>query len=156
MRQALDTLAHLWRLDYNRKHADQLSLKPAADGLTAENPRGFPAGFAPTHRVAAESGYAVVVTHPGVRVTPSTRAAEKPPLLRVALAESHAYLRDHRAAVAKFLAGYETRPAAEIDRELGNLLPVLQAGKSLEVRVSRDDNRLAATVTVEFVKPLAK
>ena len=154
LRLALDTLAHLWRVDRNRKHADQVGLRPGADGLTAENPRGFPAGFAPSYRVAAESGYAVVTSHPDVRVSPSTKAVEKPPLLRLSLADGHAYLRDHRAAVAIFLAGYEGRPAAEVERELGKLLPVLESGKSLEVRLSRDGRRVAATVTVEFVKPL--
>ena len=156
LRQGLDTLAHLWRVEHNRKHADQVTLRPAADGLTAENPRGFPAGFAPSYRVAAESGYAIVTSHPDVRVSLSTRSVENPPLVRVSLSECHAYLRDHQAAVAKFLAGYEARPAAEVERELGNLLPVLEAGKSLDARLSRERNRVVLTVTVEFVKPLAK
>ncbi len=156
LRQGLDTLAHLWRIDHNRKHADQVTLRPSADGLTAENPRGFPAGFAPSYRVAAEFGYAVVTSRPDVRVVPSTRAVENRPLLRVSLSDCHAYLRDHRVTVAKFLAGYEGRPVAEIERELGNLLPVLEAGKSVEVRVSRERNRVALTATVEFVRPLAK
>ena len=156
LRQGLDTLAHLWRIDHNRKHADQVTLRPSADGLTAENPRGFPAGFAPSYRVAAESGYAVVTSHPDVRVTPSTRSVENRVLLRVSLSGCHAYLRDHRATVAKFLAGYEGRPVADLERELGNLLPVLEAGKAVEVRLSRERNCVALTATVEFVKPLAK
>ena len=156
LRQGLDTLAHLWRVDYNRKHADQVTLRPTADGLTAENSRGFAAGFSPSYRVAAEFGYAVVTSHLDVRVVPSTRSVENRPLLRVSLSDCHAYLRDHRATVAKFLSGYEGRPVADIERELGNLLPVLEAGKSVEVRLSRERDRVALTATVEFVKPLAK
>ncbi len=156
LRQALDALAHLGRFEYNRKHADQVALRPAADGATLDNPRGFPTGFAPTYRVAAEAGYAVVATNPDVRVKPSTRSVENPPLLRLSLTECHAYLRDHRAEVAKFLAAYEARPAADIARELGNMLPVLEAGRSIEVRLSRDRTRVAATITIEFVKPLSK
>ena len=156
LRQGLDTLMHLWRIDSNRKHADQVTLRQSADGLTAENPRGFPAGFAPSYRVAAESVYAVVTSHPDVRVVPSIRSVESRAFLRVSLLDCHAYLRDHRATVAKFLAGYESRPVADLERELGNLLPVLEAGKSLEVRLGRERNRVALTVTVEFVRPLAK
>ncbi len=156
LRQGLDTLMHLWRVDYNRKHADQVTLRPTADGLTAENPRGFPAGFAPSYRVAADSGYAVVASHPDVRVTPSTRSVENRPLLRLSLTDCHAYLRDHRATVAKFLAGYEARPVADLERELGNLLPVLEAGKSVEVRIYRSGDRVALWATLEFVKPLMK
>ena len=156
VRQALDALAHLGRFDYNRKHADQVTVRAAADGATLANPRGFPAGFAPTYRVSADDGYAVVATSQDARVKPSTRAVETPPLLRVSLTDCHAYLRDHRAAVAKFLANYEARPAADIERELGNLLPVLEAGRSVEVRLNRDRTRVSATVAVEFVMPLVK
>ena len=153
LRQALDSLAHLWRLDYNRKHADQVTLLLTAYGQSAENPRGFPAGYLPTYSLRPGSGYAVFLTRPGLSAAPTT-PADDPPQLRIALAATHTYLRDHRAAVAEFLAKYEGRPAAEIDRELGNLLPVVAAGKSLEVRLTRSGPRLAATVTVEFVEPL--
>ena len=158
-RPGLDALAHLARLDYNRKHADQVTLRQTDYGATAENLRGFPAGFAPTYRVSGDeyTGRGHVGTA-SVGTNPATAARlyfdRDPPQLRVSLIGCHTYLKQHGAAAAKFLAGYEKRPAAEIERELGDLLPLLEAGKSAELRLGRVDSRMTGTLTVEFVKPL--
>jgi hypothetical protein len=153
VRQALDAAAQLWRVRHNRAGADQLTIRTHAHGATVEGKAAFPAGFTPTYRVDAEAGTAVVATTPAL-VTAKPTAAADPPTLRIDVAGWHALLRDRGPAVAKSLAAIENRPAADIEKELGDLLPLLSAFNAIEVRLSRAGNRVAATATVEFVKPL--
>ena len=151
VRQALDAATQLWRVRHNRAEADQLTIRPHPLGATVES-KGFLAGFAPTYRVDAAGGVVAVATN--ASALDARGNASDPPALRVNVAGWHDLLCDRRGVVARLLAAAEGRPVADVETELADLLPLLSAFDSIEVRLSRQWDRLAATVTVAFVKSL--
>jgi hypothetical protein len=150
--QAMESVAHLIRLDYNRKHADQIELVDTpVKHLT--NPAAFPDGFRPAYSVTS-AGLVIASAPEAVPPTGSAPPATDPPVIRVNAARLGAFLADHTPQVTAALVRWTGRPRAEIAAELFAFGVGLAAFERIELRHTADDGNVRVWLTVEFVKPL--
>jgi hypothetical protein len=160
--QGLDTAAALVRFAYNRDHADQIELsQESQDGIAVRvlSNAKFPPGFRPAY--AVKQGYLVVASSPeSVRriAAPSVDrpGATDPPLLRLSATHLRGYLTKHRSAIAKAVAGWSGKPAKDVEKELEDLLAVLEAFDKVELHQSAAGGTYRLSLHIDFVKPLTK
>jgi hypothetical protein len=161
---ALHTLSLLFRLDYNAKHADQVTLEEMrADGVEVKylvNDKGFPPGVRPAY--AVKGGYLVVSGSPDAirAVAPPAAAAEvagEVPYLRISFRHWRAYLKTHRDAIAMMVAGKGGQKPEAVADQIDKVVSGLEGVDRLEMaheQVSEDAVHLRLRVRLE--KPLRK
>ncbi len=159
--QGLDTAAALVRFAYNREHTDQLELsQESQDGVAVRvlsNGAKFPPGFRPAY--AVKQGYLVLASSPeSVRrfAAPAAGPTADPPLLRVSATHLRGYLTEHRAVVAKAVAGWSGKSAKEVEKGLDDLLAVLEAFDKVELHQSAGAGTVRLSLHIDFVKPLTR
>jgi hypothetical protein len=150
----VDSLATMFRLDYNGKHADQLTkkiLRQNGEEVHFLEPEStWPSGLMPAYGL--KSGYLVVASRPqlvsgfGSPKGADSQATQEFPLLRLSLRECRKYLRDRNEAIVE-LAKAGGKPADESISQLRNADLVLQFLDRFEIiqrPSSKGSLRLAA------------
>ena len=157
--QIVDFGVHLLRIDYNRKHDDQIDLiEETRDGLNLkvlENHRAFLPGFRPTY--AVKDGYLVIGGSPETvrRFKPASVArANQTPVARVAVHPLRDYLRANRGSLVEVAARDGKKPKSVIEQELTQFDSILGAFERVELRPVADGKTLRLVLQIDFVKPL--
>ncbi|MFO0849221.1 MAG: hypothetical protein U0871_11800 [Gemmataceae bacterium] len=155
--QMLDFATQLLRLDYNRKHADQIELLGPADGgsvRTLANEVAFPTGFRPSFGL--NGGRLVIADSPETvsRFGQPTPPVVDQPLLSVSATRLRRYLADNSAEVTVAMARWTGKPKEQVAAEVFAFGASLSALDRLELRHSAADGRLKLWLRAEFVQPL--
>lgn len=158
--QGLDFLGQFVRFTYNRTHTDQIdATETVKNDLVVKslaNPVAFPSGFTPSYAVK-DHHLLIASSEDRIRnFTPPTATKSDPPLIRIAAQNIQAYLKQHKPDFAKVLATASNRPQKDVDRELGDIIALLELFDRVELKQSRTKNRVELTLQFQFVKPLAK
>ena len=158
--QGLDFLGQFVRFTYNRTHADQIdATETVKNDLVVKsltNPVAFPSGFTPSYAVK-DHHLLIASSEDRIRsFTAPTATKTDAPLIRIAAQNIQAYLKQHKPDVAKVLATASNRPQKDVDRELGDIISLLELFDRVELKQSRTKNRVELTLQFQFIKPLAK
>ena len=158
--QGLDFLGQFVRFTYNRTHTDQIdATETVKNDLVVKslaNPVAFPSGFTPSYTVK-DHHLLIASSEDRIRnFTPPTATKTDAPLIRIAAQNIQAYLKQHKPDVAKVLATASNRPQKDVDRELGDIVALLELFDRVELKQSRTKNRVELTLQFQFIKPLAK
>lgn len=159
---ALDAVAQLLRIDYNRTHDDQIELTPEAtpDGevKVLTNDALFPPGVRPAYGL--RHGYLVLSSSD---VAVKTFAAPTAPpasatglVARVSLAALRAYLIDHEPGLVAGIGKLSGAKPADLKAQFGNFADVLELFDSVELRRAGTDGLLRLSLTVKPAKLLTK
>jgi hypothetical protein len=150
---------------YNATHTDQIELVEEKDPKTGAvvrslvNEKGFPPGFRPSF--AIQKGYLVLATNPEairrfvVPPVPAKQPAYRT-LARFSGSGSRAYLQEHGAKLAKFLADLGAGDEATLKGHVAGLADVLELIDSADLIVRPEENGLRIAVRVNTAKPLKK
>ncbi len=159
---ALDALALLLRIEYNRHHDDQIELKtdatPDGDVKSLANDAFFPPGIRPAFGL--RHGYLVASTSDAA--VKAFTAPTAPPaaatglVARVSLARLRQYLTDHEADVVPAVAKLTGAKPAELKSQFANFGDVLELFDSVELRRAGAGGLIRLSLTVKPAKPLAK
>jgi hypothetical protein len=153
------------RIGYNSTHTDQIDLAEEKDPKTGAvirslvNEKGFPAGFRPSF--AIQKGYLVLATNPeAIRrfdpaVAPEKREGYRT-IARFSGTRSRAYLQEHGAKLAKFLADLGAGDEATLKSHVAGLADVLELIDSADLIVRPEENGLRIAIRVNTAKPLKK
>jgi hypothetical protein len=153
------------RVAYNANHTDQIEVKEQKDPRTGAvivslvNEKGFPPGFRPSF--AVQHGYLVLASTPEAihRFTvppPPARPNDYATVARLSGTACRAYLQNHGAQVAKFLAQFGAGAEAELAAQIKTLADVLEWVESADVIVRGNTNQLRIALRVTPTKPLQK
>lgn len=159
---ALDILAQLVRIEYNRTHDDQIELTtdatPAGEVKVLANDTLFPPGVRPAYGL--RHGHLVVSTSDAAV---KAFAAPAPPpaaatglYARASLVALGKYLVAHRADVTTGVAKLTGAKPAELEAQFARFGEVLELFDAVELRRSGTDGRIRLSLTVKTARPLAK
>jgi hypothetical protein len=158
--QIVDFGAHLMRIDYNRKHDDQIDLiEDLKNGLSVKvlsNDRGFPPGFRPSYAVV--EGHLVFAGNPDqvrrFRPVVSGRSRQKPPSVYLSTASLLQYLDANHEKLVDAAASNGEKSRPTVDRELRQFEQFLGAFRTVEIHHSANDHTFRIDLQIELVKPL--
>ncbi len=161
VQQAIEFAAQTARIAYNRDHKDQIDFEEdSAGGTTVKffvNEIAFPTGFRPAFAVT--QGYLVVASSPEAvrRFVPATGVESvHVPLIRLSGTHLKAYLTTHGTAVAAFLGKTQGRAEAVVEKELKDLISVLEAIDRIDIRRVTTATTVRLIVQVQLTKSLGK
>jgi hypothetical protein len=150
---------------YNATHADQIELVEEKDSKTGAvvrslvNEKGFPPGFRPSF--AIQKGYLVLATNPEairrfvVPPVPAKQPAYRT-FARFSGTGARAYLQEHGAKLAKFLAELGAADEATLKGHIAAVAEVLELIDSADLIVRPEENGLRISVRFNTAKPLKK
>lgn len=158
---ALDVVAHLLRVEYNRTHDDQIELKteatPDGEVKVLVNDAFFPPGVRPAYGL--RHGYLVLSSSDAAvkafkaPAAPSVEA--KGLVARLSLVRLRQYLTDQPdlvSGVAKLTGAKQS----ELKQQFAQFADVLELFESVELRRTGTDGLIRLSLTVKPAKPLAK
>lgn len=157
-----DALLHIFRLGYNRTHADEYTLDDEkADGVTIRvlsNDKTLPAGVRLAYGLRGD--FFVMGSNPkAVKrfIPPKSDAVVKDaPLVRLNAVQLAAYLNTHGSELSEVLAGWTGEKPDKAKGELADFAAVLELFDTLEVHHAADGKRMSLSVKAKTAKPLKK
>ena len=158
----LDTVAHLFRLAYNKDHEDQFTFgdekHDSGPVKVLKNPTALPAGVSPAYGLRGE--FLVIASHPsGVTGFMSPKADAKvdtAPFLRISAKTLTAYLQQNETQIGTIVGGWTNEKPATVSKGIREFTTLLEMGDRIELRHTGGDNRMKLSLHVEMIQPLKK
>lgn len=159
---AFDAVLHLFRVDYNRTHADQFTLsEEKADGggiRFLKNDTALPTGVRPAYGLRGDYfvlGSSVAAVK---RFTPpkSDAAVEDAPLVRLNAGKLAEYLTAHGHKLSETLAGWTGTTADKAKTDLSDFAVVLELFDAIELHHTGDGRKMSLSIKAKTAKPLKK
>ena len=159
---ALDAVAQVVRIEYNRTHNDQLDLKtarnPDGDVKSLVNDAYFPPGVRPAFGV--RHGHLIVSTSDAA-VTAFARPGAAPAsanglIARASLARLRGYLTAREKDIIPAVAAMTGTKPAELRQQFGHFRDVLELFESVELRRAGTADVVRLMLSVTPARPLAK
>jgi len=162
LRMGLDFAFQTLRVEYNRTHDDQFTLKQIKDDAGTishlENAKLLPAGVRPAY--AQRGDFFLLASSPdAIRRFDATRAAPKEDaglLLRIGWAALDHYLKAHGEDAAKALAALSGKSADDVLKEFRELGQVIELLQSLDVRRTGTIESTKWSLKLKLAAPLQK
>ncbi len=158
--QTIGFYVQLFAFDYNRSHADQMSIDTATVGgldvRTITNPKFFPQGVAPAF--AMKDGFVVfgsnvdaLTKFQAPTLAPSTGDV---PLVRISGQSLRNHITTHRDGLAKLIASINDQDENAIRKDLDTLGMILEASDRAELLLRGDGRSRTLAVKLKLIKPL--
>jgi hypothetical protein len=159
---AFDAVLHLFRVDYNRTHPDQFTLREEkADGGAVrylKNDTALPAGVRPAYGLRGDYfvlGSSVAAVK-GFTPPKSDAAVTDAPLVRLNAGKLAEYLTTHGGELAGVLAGWTGTTADKAKTDLSDFAAVLELFDALELHHTGDGKKMTLAIKAKTAKPLKK
>lgn len=162
VKMGLSFAFQMFRVEYNRTHDDQFSLKETKDDAGAihhlENAKLLPAGVRPAF--GQRGDFLLLASSPEAirRFDPKkdVAQADDTPFLRIGWKSLEQYLRTHDDELAKVFAGLTGKSVADVLKEFLELRHIIELLDNLEVRQSGTVESTKWSLKLKLAAPLVK
>lgn len=158
----LDFAVQLFRVEYNKTHADQFKLDEdkTADGSIKylKNDTALPAGVRPAYGLRGDYFVLASSVEAVKRFTPpgADAAVKDAPLLRLNARSLAGYLTNHGSELADAVAVWTGEKSDTLKADLTDYATFLEVFDALELHHAGDGNRMTLSVRAKMTRPLKK
>lgn len=162
VKMGLSFAFQMFRVEYNRTHDDQFTLKETKDDAGAiqhlENAKLLPPGVRPAF--GQRGDFFLLASSPEAiqRFDPmkDTAKADDTPFLRIGWKAIEQYLRTHGEELAKLFAGLTGKSATDVLKEFRDLQQIVELLDNLEVRQTGTVESTKWSLKLKLAAPLVK